>query len=83
VALANFFGFILLTTMPPLLYTYLRVLPPPEARYSPDQAAHYHDLGLQVWGSVTIRHSAGIRVIKFIFWICVSHEDDYLNTNLL
>jgi hypothetical protein len=40
----SLFGFSLLITIPPLLHTHIS--PPPEVRDDPNQAAHYHILGL-------------------------------------
>jgi hypothetical protein len=40
----SFFGLPPLILIPPLLHTHLS--PPPEVCDSPDQAAHYHILGL-------------------------------------
>jgi hypothetical protein len=40
----RFFRFPLIIIMPLLLHAYLS--PPPEACHIPDQAAHYHNLGL-------------------------------------
>jgi hypothetical protein len=42
--LLSFVGFPLLSIIPPLAHTH--VSPPPEVWDSPEQAAHYHILGL-------------------------------------
>jgi hypothetical protein len=48
---SSFFLFSLLIIIPPLLHTPLS--PPPEMWDIPEQAAHYHILGLQVRGFIS------------------------------
>jgi hypothetical protein len=47
---ASLFAFLLLIIILPLLHTHLS--PPSEVCDSPDHAAHYHILALQVWGFI-------------------------------
>jgi hypothetical protein len=66
-AFLEFFGFPLLITIPPLLYTHLS--PPHEVCCSPDQAAHYHTLDPKLCASSLSLHLASLGVKELI---CVS-----------
>jgi hypothetical protein len=61
---SEFFGFPPLITIPPLLHTYLS--PPHEVCDSPEQAAHYHTLGLKLEASSLTRLFI-LRTIKTLF----------------